>query len=93
MRALTVAPGIANSARVEDVPEPPAANGAVLARTIAIGVCGTDRDIVCGHYGWPPPSESRLVIGESLGTVQEAPLGCGIECRRQSDPSPLSQRG
>jgi hypothetical protein len=32
MRAVAVALGIANSARVEDVSEPPAANGAVLAR-------------------------------------------------------------
>src|SRR5215475_12678019 len=74
MRALTVAPGTANSARIEDVPEPPVADGPVLVRTIAIGVCGTDREIVCGHYGWAPSGESRLVIGhESLGTVQEAP--------------------
>jgi glucose 1-dehydrogenase len=49
MRALTVAPGIANSARVEDVPEPLAEDGSVLVRTTAIGVCGTDRDIVRGH--------------------------------------------
>ena len=46
MRALTVAPGIANSAQLEDVPEPPASDGAVLVRTLALGVCGTDREIV-----------------------------------------------
>ena len=34
MRALTVAPGTANSAKVEDVPEPPASDGAVLVRTL-----------------------------------------------------------
>ena len=55
MRALTVAPGIANSARVEDVPEPPQSDGAVLVRTLALGVCGTDREIVSGDYGWAPP--------------------------------------
>jgi len=32
MRALTVAPGQANSARVEDVAEPPASDGTVLVR-------------------------------------------------------------
>jgi len=74
MRALTVAPGIANSARVEDVADPPSSDGAILVRTLAIGVCGTDREIVCGHFGWAPPGEMRLVIGhESLGTVREAP--------------------
>ncbi len=76
MRALTVAPGIANSARVEDVPEPPRSDGAVLVRTLALGVCGTDREIVSGTYGWAPPGEKRLVIGhESLGEVCEAPAG------------------
>jgi glucose 1-dehydrogenase len=73
MRALTVAPGIANSARVDDVPEPPRSDGAVLVRTLALGVCGTDREIVSGSYGWAPPGEKRLVIGhESLGEVCEA---------------------
>jgi threonine dehydrogenase-like Zn-dependent dehydrogenase len=80
MRALTVAPGIANSARVEDVVEPPRSDGAVLVRTLALGVCGTDREIVSGEYGWAPPGEQRLVIGhESLGRVQEAPVDCGFK--------------
>jgi glucose 1-dehydrogenase len=80
MRALTVAPGIANSARLDDVPEPPASDGAVLVRTLALGVCGTDRDIVAGDYGWPPPGQRRLVIGhESLGEVKETPAGCGFK--------------
>ena len=80
MRALTVAPGVADSARVEDVPDPPASDGSVLVRTLALGVCGTDREIVSGHYGWAPPGQQRLVIGhESLGRVQEAPAGCGVK--------------
>jgi glucose 1-dehydrogenase len=80
MRALTVAPGIANSARLDDVAEPPASDGAVLVRTLALGVCGTDRDIVAGDYGWPPPGQKRLVIGhESLGEVKAAPSGCGFK--------------
>ena len=80
MRALTVAPGIANSARLDDVAEPPVSDGAVLVRTLALGVCGTDRDIVAGDYGWPPPGQKRLVIGhESLGHVKEASSGCGFK--------------
>ena len=76
MRALTVAPGVANSARVEDIPDPPRSDGAVLVRTLALGVCGTDREIVSGHYGWAPPGEKSLVIGhELLGRVQDAPAG------------------
>jgi threonine dehydrogenase-like Zn-dependent dehydrogenase len=80
MRALTVAPGIANSARLEDVPEPPTSDGSVLVRALALGVCGTDREIVSGDYGWAPPGQKRLVIGhESLGVVQAAPAGSGFK--------------
>ena len=83
MRALTVAPGVPNSARVDDVPDPPASDGAVLVRTMALGVCGTDRDIVSGHYGWAPPGARRLVLGhEFLGKVEEAPAGLRREGRR-----------
>jgi threonine dehydrogenase-like Zn-dependent dehydrogenase len=96
MRALTVAPGIADSARLEDVADPPPSDGAVLVRTLALGVCGTDREIVSGAYGWAPPGERRLVIGhESLGSVEEAPAGCGVEAGdhvvgivRRPDPVP-----
>jgi threonine dehydrogenase-like Zn-dependent dehydrogenase len=96
MRALTVAPGIANSARVDDVPEPPRSDGAVLVRTLALGVCGTDREIVSGSYGWAPPGEKRLVIGhESLGEVCEAPGDSGFRAGdrvvgivRRPDPVP-----
>ena len=80
MRALTVAPGIANSAGVEDLPDPPQSDGAVLVRTLALGVCGTDREIVSGLYGWASPGHKRLVIGhESLGTVEEAPVNSGFK--------------
>jgi threonine dehydrogenase-like Zn-dependent dehydrogenase len=96
MRALTVAPGTANSAKVEDVPEPPASDGAVLVRTLALGVCGTDREIVAGSYGWAPPGQKRLVIGhESLGKVQESPADSGFKAGdlvvgivRRPDPVP-----
>src|ERR1700692_3431454 len=96
MRALTVAPGIANSARVEDVADPPSSDGAIVVSTLAIGVCGTDREIVCGHFGWAPPGETRLVIGhESLGIVQEAPPDSGVSAGdfgagivRRPDPVP-----
>jgi threonine dehydrogenase-like Zn-dependent dehydrogenase len=96
MRALTVAPTIANSARVDDVPEPPLADGSILVRTLALGVCGTDREIVAGEYGFAPPGQDRLILGhESLGVVQEAPEGCGfasgdlvVGIVRRPDPEP-----
>jgi threonine dehydrogenase-like Zn-dependent dehydrogenase len=80
MKAFTVQPGFANSARVEEVPEPPASSGALLVQGLAIGVCGTDLEIVSGKYGWAPPGEERLVLGhESLGRVIEAPANSGFK--------------
>jgi threonine dehydrogenase-like Zn-dependent dehydrogenase len=74
MRALTVQPGRAGSVRVEDVPEPSPEAGAVLVQALALGVCGTDREIAAGDYGWAPEGRERLVLGhESLGRVLEAP--------------------
>jgi threonine dehydrogenase-like Zn-dependent dehydrogenase len=79
MRALTTVPGIPNSARIEDMAEPPLSDGDVLVRTLALGVCGTDREILAGEYGWAPPGQDRLVVGhESLGLVEQAPGGCGL---------------
>jgi threonine dehydrogenase-like Zn-dependent dehydrogenase len=51
----------------------------VLVRTTALGVCGTDREIIAGEYGDAPPGQQRLVLGhESLGRVEEAPAGSGL---------------
>jgi threonine dehydrogenase-like Zn-dependent dehydrogenase len=42
----------------------------VLVEAIAVGVCGTDVEIVEGKYGWSPRGADRLVLGhESLGRV------------------------
>jgi threonine dehydrogenase-like Zn-dependent dehydrogenase len=96
MRAITVSPGIADSARIDDVPEPPLSDGPVLARTLALGVCGTDREILSGAYGFAPPGEQRLVLGhESLGMVEAAPPDCELRpgdlvvgIVRRPDPQP-----
>jgi len=79
VKALTVQPMTAGSARLEDVGDPPLSDGPVLVETLAIGVCGTDIDIVSGNYGWAPPGRERLVLGhESLGRVVEAPAGAAV---------------
>jgi glucose 1-dehydrogenase len=70
MKAITVEPMQSGSARYEDFPEPDVNEGSVLVEAVAVGVCGTDVDIVEGNYGWAPPGQSRLVLGhESLGRV------------------------
>ena len=96
MRAITVSPGVANSARLDDVGEPSASDGAVLVRTLALGVCATDREILSGAYGSAPPGDKRLVLGhESLGEVEAAPKDCGVApgdlvvgIVRRPDPEP-----
>ena len=61
------------------MPEPAAAAGSLLVDGLALGICGTDGEIVRGEYGWPPAGEERLVLGhESLGRVLEAPEGSGF---------------
>ena len=98
MRALTVEPGIPNSARLDEVPEPPLSDGAILAKTLALGVCGTDREIIAGLYGEAPRGDTRLVLGhESLGRVLKAPRGSGfapgdlvVGVVRRPDPVPCS---
>jgi threonine dehydrogenase-like Zn-dependent dehydrogenase len=73
IRAITVVPGVPGSARLAELPEP-AGHGSVLVQGLALGVCGTDAEIVGGDYGWSPPGRDRLVLGhESLGRVLEAP--------------------
>jgi threonine dehydrogenase-like Zn-dependent dehydrogenase len=96
MKAITVVPKKPGSARYEDMPEPDEREGSVLVQAIAVGVCGTDAEIVEGKYGWAPPGSQRLVLGhESLGRVidpgprssfKEGDLVVGIV--RRPDPVP-----
>src|SRR5207248_7242925 len=58
---------------------PPASDGPVLGQALAVGVCGTDLEIVGGAYGQAAPGRERLVLGhESLGRVLEAPADSGL---------------
>ena len=71
MRAITVSPGVVDSARLDEIPDPPPSDGSVVVRSLALGVCGTDREILSGVYGFAPPGQQRLVLGhESLGREQ-----------------------
>ena len=64
MKAVTVAPGIAGSVRLEEVAEPDAALGSVVVEALAVGICGTDAEIADGGYGWVPPGRDRLILGQ-----------------------------
>src|SRR5206468_2320309 len=70
--------------------------GMLDVQALALGVCGTDREIIAGDYGWPPDGEPRLILGhESLGRVLRAPQGSGFQAGdhvvgvvRRPDPVP-----
>jgi threonine dehydrogenase-like Zn-dependent dehydrogenase len=98
MKAITVEPMKPGTARLEDVPEPDLQDGSMLVEAIAVGVCGTDVEMVEGKYGWAPPGKTRLVLGhESLGRVidpgstkgfRKGDLVVGIVRRPDSVPCP-----
>ena len=98
MRAITVVPRQAGSARLDDVPEPDPSEGAVLVDGLALGICGTDGEIIRGEYAWAPEGEERLILGhESLGRVREAPEDSGLSAGdlvvgivRRPDPVPCA---
>jgi len=79
MRALSIIPGRPGSLQLGEVEEPAPRQGAVLVRTLAIGICGTDHELIDGQYGEAPEGEERLVLGhESLGRVVESPPQSGF---------------
>lgn len=79
MRALTVRPGVPDSLDLVDLPEPEERDGSVLVDALAVGLCGTDVEIISGQYGEAPPGAERLVLGhENLGRVRSAPPGSGL---------------
>ncbi len=96
MKAITVEPQTPGSVQYGNFPEPDVHQGSILVEAVAVGVCGTDVEIVEGKYGWAPPGATRLVLGhESLGRVidpgptsplQKGDLVVGIV--RRPDPVP-----
>jgi threonine dehydrogenase-like Zn-dependent dehydrogenase len=98
MRALTVVPGTQNSLKLQQIPDPLPQEGAVVVEALAVGLCGTDVEIVAGDYGQVPAGEPFLVLGhENLGRVLQAPPGSGLSAGdlvvgivRRPDPVPCA---
>ncbi|WP_406047560.1 glucose 1-dehydrogenase [Kribbella sp. NBC_00889] len=103
MRAMTVIPGKADSAKLGEVADPPTSDGSVLVEGLLTGICGTDIELVSGAFGSGRPGSDHLVIGhESLGRVLEAPAGsgfatgdlvAGVVRRPDPEPCPACARG
>src|ERR1035438_6692509 len=96
MKAITIIPGQKDSACVKDVPEPGESEGDVLVRALALGICGSDFELISAEYGWAPPGSDHLILGhESLGRVEDAPENTGfakndlvVGVVRRPDPVP-----
>ena len=70
MRAVAVTPGVRESLRILEMPDPEAGPGDVLVQVERVGVCGTDLAIAGGMHCRAPAGSDYLVIGhESLGRV------------------------
>ncbi|PTL77033.1 glucose 1-dehydrogenase [Vitiosangium sp. GDMCC 1.1324] len=72
MKAVAVFPK-GREVKVIDVPEPRLRSPTqVRVRTLEVGVCGTDKEVVEGRHGKPPEGEEHLILGhECLGEVVE----------------------
>jgi glucose 1-dehydrogenase len=96
MRALTFAPGHKGTLELAEIDDPEPDEGELLVEGLALGVCGTDKELANGDYGWAPAGADRMVIGhESLGRVKTAPEGSGfapgdlvVGVVRRPDPVP-----
>ncbi|MEK6238836.1 MAG: alcohol dehydrogenase catalytic domain-containing protein, partial [Planctomycetales bacterium] len=65
-----------------DVPEPSGpGEGETLCRTLQLGVCGTDREILAAAQPWRPEEEDFLILGhECLARVEAVGAGAsGIQ--------------
>jgi glucose 1-dehydrogenase len=84
MKAVAVFPK-SREVRVIDAPEPRLGSAtSVRVRTLEVGVCGTDQEIVEFKHGAPPDGEDHLILGhEALGEVVE--VGAGVKGLKAGD--------
>lgn len=71
MRGIAAFVNSAAPGFVESAEPPPPGNGQVLCRTVELGVCGTDREILLSMQPWTPPGATHLILGhEALARVE-----------------------
>jgi hypothetical protein len=80
IQAIVVTPGAPPGAELADVVEPLRGPDELLIEMIALGVCGTDSEIVAGECGWAPPGGTPW----SLDTSRSG--GAGSAARRRRVP-------
>jgi threonine dehydrogenase-like Zn-dependent dehydrogenase len=77
MLAIAAQPGSTHPIFVESPAPPSPAAGEVLCRTLELGVCGTDREILKSTKPWVPADENHLILGHECVARIEA-VGTGV---------------
>jgi threonine dehydrogenase-like Zn-dependent dehydrogenase len=88
VKAVAVFRSGEHGARLIDVPIPLLddirGGRGVLVRVLRVGVDGTDKEILSGEYGAPPPGDPYLITGhESFGVVED--VGANVTDLRRGD--------
>jgi glucose 1-dehydrogenase len=85
MKAVAVFPKSREVRVIDDAPEPRLGSPTqVRVRTLEVGVCGTDKEILDFRYGTPPDGEDFLIVGhEALGEVVE--VGAQVQGLKPGD--------
>ncbi len=84
MRGIAALPGSTKPEIVELAEPSPPAPGEVLCRTLKLGICGTDREIVEAARPLVPPGAEWLVLGhECLARVEQC--GPGVDALAEGD--------
>ena len=80
---------------MEEIAEPSAEDGDLLVQAVALGICGTDRNLVRRPRSLKPDTNWLVLGHESLGRVLEAPEASGfhpgqlvVGTVRRPDPMP-----
>ena len=77
MLAISARRGLTEPQLIEVPPPADPGPGQVQCRTLELGVCGTDRDILHSAAPWTPPGEDRLILGHECLARIEA-VGSGV---------------
>jgi glucose 1-dehydrogenase len=84
MLAIAAQTGSTQPRLIEVLPPSDPGPGEVLCRTLELGVCGTDREILNSAAPWTPPGEERLILGHECLARIEA-VGSGVTEFRAGD--------
>lgn len=78
MLAIAAHTGSTEPRIVEVAPPREPGPGEVLCRTLELGICGTDREILHSANPWTPPGDDFLVLGhECLARIEAVGSGVG----------------